>query len=200
MFTGIIQKLGKVNKKVLHQEGAFVDLEVGDLCKDLSIGDSISVNGVCSTVKSISGDVISVDYLSETLKKTTIGSLEIEEPVNLELAMTMSTKMGGHMVQGHVDTVGSILSFERKEPWSIVTISYPDSFGNFLVEKGSIAIDGVSLTLVDVQDDRFSCHLIPHTVEGTVFSKCKKDDKVNLEFDIVGKYLYKFYTQTQSKI
>ncbi|RAP32742.1 riboflavin synthase [Candidatus Marinamargulisbacteria bacterium SCGC AAA071-K20] len=197
MFTGLIQGLGRINSLSPHNEGALASLFVGAMSSEISIGDSISVNGVCSTVKTISDDIITIDYLSETLKKTTIGSLRDNDAVNLELAMTLNTKMGGHMVQGHVDCVGRIESFELKDPWSVVCIEFPEDFGKFLVEKGSISVDGVSLTLVDVQKSLFSCHLIPHTVENTVFSNYKKDDKVNLEFDIVGKYLYKFYSQTQ---
>ena len=128
MFTGLIQGLGKVCEVTSHHQGMLLDVNVDSMSKSLSVGDSLSLNGVCSTVKTILGETVSIEYLSETLRKTAIGELSSGDSVNLELAMTPSTRMGGHMVQGHVDIVGHVLSFEMKEPWSVVTISFPDFF------------------------------------------------------------------------
>lgn len=195
MFTGIIQSIGRIQAIEHYEGGAFVELACVNLINDLAIGDSLAVNGVCSTIKNKRESIVSIDYLSETLAKTTIGNLAVGDSVNLELAMQMNTRMGGHMIQGHVDCVGEIIDLGIAKPWSSVTVSYPEKFKHLLVEKGSISLDGISLTVVDVQNTQFTCHLIEHTVENTVFSKRQKGDKVNLEFDIVGKYLYRFYSQ-----
>ena len=156
------------------------------------VGDSVCVNGVCSTVTKMTATSVFFDYMEETLRKSNFDKLSVDDHVNLELSLTPSTKMGGHFVTGHIDCVGTISQFDIKDPWAILKIQFPDSFAPYIIPKGSVAIDGISLTVVDAGKNELSCHLIPHTLQETILSDKKVGDSVNLEFDMIGKYLFRF--------
>ncbi len=165
-----------------------VDPLVIDTRLGMRLGDSVSVNGACLTVARKTTTSFSVDLLNETRKKTNLGQLKAGAIVNLERALKASSRMGGHWVSGHVDEVGAIESMKDGE----IVVRFRSKFAPYLIPKGSITIDGVSLTVVDLGKRSFSCHLIPHTLHHTSLKDRKKGDLVNLEYDIVGKYLYRF--------
>ncbi|MBO0330841.1 riboflavin synthase [[Muricauda] lutisoli] len=188
MFTGIIETLGKVEK--LEKEGGNLHITVAsDITSELKIDQSVSHNGVCLTVVSINGDNYTVTAIEETLNKTNLGDLELGDEVNLERAMVLGARLDGHIVQGHVDQTAVCKSVEEKDgSWSY-TFGYDPELNNVTIEKGSITVDGVSLTVVDSQKDSFSVAIIPYTYEHTRFHTYKTGTKVNLEFDVVGKYV-----------
>ena len=193
MFTGIIQEVGYIKSIRPLEDGITTIIACSHMLEGIEIGESITVNGVCSTVTAFTEDGFQCDYMAETLSKTTFSELEKGMKVNLEKSLTPSSKLGGHFVTGHIDTVGRISKFEIKEPWGEIEISFSSDFAQYLIPKGSIAIDGISLTVVDVTDCTFTCHLIPHTLDETILHVKSKGDKVNLEFDMIGKYLYRFH-------
>ncbi len=193
MFTGLIKEVGLI--KSIQQLGNGLDVEIEcstDFANDIIIGDSISVNGVCSTAIKKTTSSFIVQYLEETLKKTTMSIIKETDIVNLEPCLTLQTKLGGHLVSGHVDDKGKITNFTHDGEWGVITISFNESFAPFIIPKGSIAIDGISLTVVDANKNSLSCHLIPHTQENTNLHKKAIGDYINLEFDQVGKYLFRF--------
>ncbi len=189
MFTGIIETLGYVRDIRSLTTGKEMVFECSSLTPQLKSGDSIAVNGVCSTAVNIQNNAFTVQYLAETLHKTTLSRFKIGERVNLELSVTPSSRMGGHFVLGHVDDVGRVENITRDEPWGVLTVSYLEKWRELLVPKGSIAVDGISLTIADLSDFQFTCHIIPFTFKQTRLAILKKGDKVNLEFDILGKYV-----------
>jgi riboflavin synthase len=154
-------------------------------------GDSVAVNGVCLTVVDPAGDTFAADVMRETLDRSSLGTLCPGDPVNLERAATLATRLGGHLVQGHVDGVGSIVDREPAQHWEAVRFSLPEGLGRYVVEKGSITVDGVSLTVVDVDGDTFSVGLIPTTLALTTLGRKGIGDPVNLEVDVIAKYVEK---------
>ena len=193
MFTGLIKEIGRIESITPLGNGREVMIGCSEaFSNDTEIGDSISINGVCSTVIEQTSIQFTVQFLEETLNKTSMNSIAINDKVNLEPCLTLQTKLGGHLVSGHVDDRGTIQSIKNDGQWAIMTISYDELFAPFLIPKGSIAIDGISLTIVDLSNTTFSCHLIPHTQENTNLHTKAEGDLVNLEFDQVGKYLYRF--------
>jgi riboflavin synthase len=194
MFTGIIESLGDV--KSIEKEGSNRKLTIrSDISNELKIDQSISHNGVCLTVTELHPNAHTVVAVNETLQKSSIGSLKVGDPVNLERCMIMNGRLDGHIVQGHVDGKGKCLNITDEAGSWVFTFSY-DSSENVLVEKGSISINGVSLTCFNVSDEKFSVAIIPYTFEHTNFKKMKKNDEVNLEFDIIGKYVHKLINKT----
>ncbi len=191
MFTGIVEELGTV--EALEDQGDAVRLTVrGPLVtSDASLGDSISVNGCCLTVVTHQDAVFTADVMRETLEKTSLGSLEPGARVNLERAVTAATRLGGHIVQGHVDGTGAVLRRTPSEHWEVVEISLPAALSRYLVEKGSITVDGISLTVFDVGADVFSVSLIPETLARTTLGIKQPGDVVNLEVDVIAKYVEK---------
>lgn len=194
MFTGIIQALGRIRKVTPKGNGISAWIEVGPLITNLKIGDSISVSGVCSTVIEKNKIEILVDYLEETLKKTTLKNCQVNNTVNLEICVTPNTPLGGHVVTGHIDCPGILGKCELNDPWGIIMVRIPAEFAKLVVRKGSIAIDGISLTIADIQDlgdegTDVTCHIIPHTWTNTILHTKQKGDSVNIEFDILGKYI-----------
>jgi len=188
MFTGIIETLGKVEK--LEKEGGNLHITVSStITSELKIDQSVSHNGVCLTVVSIDADQYTVTAIEETLSKTNLGELEVGELVNLERAMLMGARLDGHIVQGHVDQTASCTSIEEKDGSWVYTFAYDPKLNNVTIEKGSITVDGVSLTVVDSKKDSFSVAIIPYTHEHTCFHTYKVGDTINLEFDVVGKYV-----------
>ncbi len=201
MFTGIIEELGAV--EAIEDQGDAVRLSVrGPLVvSDAGDGDSIAVDGCCLTVVSHDGEVFTADVMRETLDKTSLGAFRPGTRVNLERAVTAEKRLGGHIVQGHVDGTGEIRSRTPSEHWEVVEIGLPDGMGRYLVDKGSITVDGVSLTVVTVTDDSFTVSLIPETLARTTLGIKQPGETVNLEVDVIAKHVEKLvgaYTKEQS--
>jgi riboflavin synthase len=189
MFTGIVEELGTV--EALEDQGDAVRLSVRGphVTVDTRLGDSIAVNGCCLTVAQRDGETFTADVMRETLDKTSLGALVPGGRVNLERAVTPLTRLGGHLVQGHVDATGRIASRTPSEHWEVVEVELPASLSRYLVDKGSITVDGVSLTVVEAGDDRFTVSLIPETLARTTLGLKQPGDLVNLEVDVVAKYV-----------
>jgi riboflavin synthase len=191
MFTGIVEELGTVER--IEDQGDAVRLSVyGPLVTtDAGLGDSIAVNGCCLTVVTNAEGVFTADVMHETLAKTSLGAFEPGTRVNLERAVTPATRLGGHIVQGHVDGTGAVISREPSQHWEVVKISVPADLERYIVEKGSITVDGISLTVVDVADGAFTVSLIPETLARTTLGFKQPGDVVNLEADVIAKYVEK---------
>lgn len=192
MFTGIVEELGRVAAiQELPDNAIRITIEGPIVLSDANLGDSICVNGVCLTVADQNGDQFTADVMSETINRTTIGDLLTGSQVNLERPVTLSTRLGGHLVQGHVDAVGEVSAREHSENWDVVTITPPKELLKYVVEKGSITIDGTSLTVSAVTNSTFSVSLIPSTLDKTTLGIRQIGDRVNLEVDILAKYVEK---------
>ena len=188
MFTGIIEDLGIV--KNLQTEGSNLHITVSSrLTSELKIDQSVAHNGVCLTVVSINGDEYTVTAIEETLIKTNLNTLQVNHSVNLERAMILGTRLDGHIVQGHVDQTAKCINIEQKDGSWVFTFEYDSVLNNVTIEKGSITINGVSLTVVNSQKNSFSVAIIPYTYEHTTFSTFETGTTVNLEFDVIGKYV-----------
>jgi riboflavin synthase len=189
MFTGIIEELGFVRSIAMRGENAHIVIGASIVLKGTIHGDSISVNGVCLTALDIERDSFAADVSRETLSRSTLGNLKTGTPVNLERAVTPATRLGGHIVQGHVDARGTFAGVEdHGESWT-VRISFPKDIGRYLVFKGSVAVEGISLTIANIGDDFFEVAIIPKTWEVTNLSQLKPGDGVNLEVDVIAKYV-----------
>lgn len=192
MFTGIVEETGVIkNISILGSSGQ-IQILAKKVLEGTHIGDSIAVNGICLTVTSIRGDAFTADVMAETVRRSSLGSLRAGDKVNLERAMAADGRFGGHIVSGHIDGTGTIKSLLREENAVWVTIETAPEIMRYIVEKGSICIDGISLTVARVTDGDFSVSVIPHTGEETTLLKKKPKDIVNLENDIVGKYVERF--------
>lgn len=190
MFTGLIQDLGTVSSIERGSDSAIITITTS-LTTSIHEGDSVSVNGVCLTATSITNDSFSADVMVQTLKLTSLKSIAEASPVNLELAATATTRLGGHMVQGHVDGVGRVSVIEPGEQWWKLVVEVPSNLLRYIVNQGSIAIDGVSLTVGEVNDDssQVTLWLIPETLTRTNLSSKKVGDEVNVEVDVIAKYV-----------
>lgn len=191
MFTGIIEEIGTVRRIEHGAKGARLTIQAKTVLEDTRIGDSIATNGVCLTVVSMTGDSFSADVMAESLRRSSLGTLQGSSPVNLERAMAANGRFGGHIVSGHIDGTGTIASQKREDNAVWVKIKTPAPLLRYIVEKGSIAIDGVSLTVAAVTDTDFSVSIIPHTGAQTILLGKKPGDPVNLECDVIGKYVEK---------
>ncbi len=191
MFTGIVQDVGKVAAMKNWGDNMLIAIHSGLVDEAVRVGDSIAVSGVCLTVASLeaASQRLTVTAVEETLRRTTIGRLRTNSPVNLELALRPEDRLGGHFVQGHVDAAGKCDRIDVLEGSWVITINFPIEFRELVVEKGSIAIDGVSLTAYGVSNASFKVSIIPHTLAATTLKNLKAGDLVNLEFDILGKYV-----------
>ena len=196
MFTGIIKKIGTVKKIDKKVDGIYFEFDTGDFSKDLKTGSSIAVDGVCLTVVSISNTIIGVDVISETLKRTTISDYREGSMVNLEKPMNFSEGLDGHLVQGHIDGTATILIREESNDNVVITFTMSAKLTKSVVEKGSIAIDGISMTVVEAHKETVSVALIPYTIQNTTLGSKKKGDKVNIETDIIGKYVGKYFSDS----
>ena len=196
MFTGIVEELGTV--AAVEDQGDAVRLTVTSplVLEDAAPGDSIAVNGCCLTVTEHDGSSWTADVMQETLDKTSLYGVRPGDPVNLERAVTADKRLGGHIVQGHVDGVGTVLGRTPSEHWEVVEISLPTELSRYLVDKGSITVDGVSLTVVEAGDDRFTVSLIPETLARTTLGTRQPGDRVNLEVDIIAKYVERLLPYT----
>ena len=189
MFTGIIEETGKVEAVAKGSNSAVITIAAVKVLEDTKIGDSIAVNGVCLTVTSISGRKFSADVMAETLRRSSLGSLKHGSMVNLERAMAANGRFGGHIVSGHIDGTGVIRSLIREENAIWVSIGTSPQILHLIVEKGSICIDGISLTVAKVEEEGFQVSVIPHTGEETTLLGKVPGDSVNLENDVIGKYV-----------
>jgi riboflavin synthase len=192
MFTGIVEELGEVVYLTdAGGDSAVIAVRGPVVTSDAQHGDSISVNGVCLTVIDNVDGVFTADVMGESLRRSSLGALRPGSPVNLERAATVGTRLGGHLVQGHVDGVGRIIAREPADEWEVLRFELPAELGRYVVEKGSITVDGVSLTVMEVTDDSFSVGLIPTTLKMTVLGAKAIGDPVNLEVDVIAKYVEK---------
>nr|WP_288452654.1 riboflavin synthase [uncultured Anaerostipes sp.] len=191
MFTGIIEELGKVVSLKRGSQAAVLTIEGNVIFDDLKLGDSVAVNGVCLTASHISGNVFQADVMNETFHRSSLGSLQKGDRVNLERAMAANGRFGGHMVAGHIDAAGELISKKKDDNAVWFTVKAPPQVMRYCVEKGSIALDGISLTIAELGEDTISVSMIPHTMEHTNFASKKIGDRVNLENDMVGKYVEK---------
>jgi riboflavin synthase len=201
MFTGIVEELGQVAHIEPLDDAVRLSVKGPEVAGDARPGDSIAVNGVCLTVVTNDDGVFTADVMLQTLAHTSLGALRVGAPVNLERAVTPTTRLGGHIVQGHVDGTGTIVSRTPSEHWELVTITLPSELSRYLVDKGSITVDGISLTVasladpVDSGDGSFTVSLIPETLARTTLGFKQPGDVVNLEVDVIAKYVEKMVTR-----
>ncbi|MER5649121.1 riboflavin synthase [Streptosporangium sp. NPDC002524] len=200
MFTGIVEELGEIAGIEPLSDAARLSIRGKTVTSDAGHGDSIAVNGVCLTVVDVEGEVFTADVMKETLDRSSLGALGPGSPVNLERAVRADQRLGGHIVQGHVDGTGVLLSREPAEHWEVVRISLPPELDRYVVEKGSIAVDGISLTVMGVGSGGFAVSLIPTTLGLTTLGAKRPGDPVNLEVDVIAKHVEKLvgaYTTTE---
>ncbi|CAN5871863.1 riboflavin synthase [soil metagenome] len=194
MFTGIIEELGKIASLDKHAGGAKIKISAKTVTAETSEGDSIAVNGVCLTALEIKPDSFAADVSQETLNRSTLGNLKIGSSVNLERAVTPATRLGGHIVQGHVDGRGKFLNAKQDGDFRTVRIGFPAEIGQYLVYKGSVSVEGISLTIANLADDYFEIAVIPKTWQLTNLPHLKPGDAVNLEADVIAKYVERILT------
>ena len=191
MFTGIVEELGTVAAIEEQADAIRLTIAASTVLEDVHLGDSISVNGCCLTVATTDGQTWTADVMQESLDKTSLGTLGLGDRVNLERAVTVEKRLGGHIVQGHVDGVGTLVALTPSEHWEVVEIRLPDGLGRYLVDKGSITVDGISLTVVETRGDTFTVSLIPETLARTTLGFRAPGDPVNLEADVLAKHVEK---------
>ncbi|MFS0863490.1 riboflavin synthase [Fredinandcohnia sp. 179-A 10B2 NHS] len=192
MFTGIIEEIGKIKRMNGSQDAIEIEISANKILKDVNLGDSIAVNGVCLTVTSYTTDGFTVDVMPETVKSTSLRTLHRNHPVNLERAMAANGRFGGHFISGHVDGIGKIVRKERKSNAVYYEIEVPEELHQFIIMRGSIAVDGTSLTVFGLSDKTFTISLIPHTLSETILKDKGIGDIVNVECDMLGKYVNQF--------
>ncbi len=198
MFTGLVQEIGMIAEIEKVEGGVRLSVEAPHSAPELSVNDSVAINGCCLTVVSKKANKFTVEAVEETLKKTTLGEFKQGSAVNLELAMQLNDRVGGHLVLGHVDGVGAVKSVsELKSSW-LFDVNIPPAFERYVIPVGSIAIDGVSLTVANIQNTVITVSIIPHTFEKTIFQFLRGGSNVNLEFDVIGKYIERLATKKSS--
>ncbi|MEU9342360.1 riboflavin synthase [Streptomyces sp. NPDC048278] len=197
MFTGIVEELGEVTAVENLGDASRFRLRGPVVTEGAQHGDSIAVNGVCLTVVEHEGEEFTADVMAETLKRSSLGALDVGSRVNLERPTAVGSRLGGHIVQGHVDGTGQVLARTPSEHWEIVRVSLPADLARYVVEKGSITVDGISLTVVEAGPDYFTVSLIPTTLDLTTLGRKQPGDPVNLEVDIVAKYVERLLANTQ---
>lgn len=192
MFTGIIEEIGVIKSVRSGTRSAILEIGASKVLSATQIGESISVNGVCLTVTTMGATSFTADAMPETLKRSNLGELRPGSPVNLERALRLGDRFGGHIVSGHIDGTGSVISLKEDENAIWICVAAEATLLRYIIDKGSIAIDGVSLTVVNVEDDRFYVSVIPHTRKETILCAKTPGSKVNLECDVVAKYIERF--------
>lgn len=205
MFTGIVEEIGTIAHIQRGQYSARLTIRATKVLEDAKLGDSIAVNGICLTVTSVDAGTFQADVMHETLNRSTLAKLKQGSCVNLERAMSANGRLGGHIVSGHVDGMGRIVEIRQDDTAIWYTIQTETAIMRYIIEKGSVAIDGISLTVARVEADRFSVSAIPHTVQETILKERREGDCVNLENDMIGKYIEKLLqpvteTPTQGRI
>lgn len=196
MFTGIVEEVGKV--KAIGN--GILQIEAAKVLEDVQLGDSIAVNGICLTVTSFSSHSFQADVMPETLKRTSLGELKLGSPVNLERALTLASRLGGHIVSGHIDGTGRIVSLKDDKNAILMKIQAEGSILRYIVEKGSVALDGISLTVVQVSNRDFTVSLIPHTRQATNLYAKGEGSLINIENDVVGKYVEKLLQPAENTV
>lgn len=191
MFTGIIEEIGTVKGVKRGNRSVVLEVQAKKVLEDLKVGDSIATNGVCLTVTSFTGSVFCADVMPETMQRSNLGELRAGDRVNLERALTLNGRLGGHIVSGHIDGTGKIVGQEKDENAIWISVATSGELLRYIVDKGSITIDGISLTVVSVNDAGFTVSIIPHTQDETTLVKKKIGDTVNLENDVIAKYVEK---------
>lgn len=199
MFTGIVEELGTIRSIQVKPQGATLEIQATDVLSDAKVGDSISVEGACLTIRFLTSETFTVDVSAETLRRTTLGERKIGEQVNLERSLRLSDRLGGHLVLGHVDEVATIRSWKDEGDASVMQVTMSRTTKPYIAYKGSITIDGVSLTVSNLLADAFEVTLIPHTKDVTTFGTKRNGAKVNLEVDIVARYLETLLKNTEDK-
>lgn len=199
MFTGIIEKMGVVRGMIRKGEDARLEVETGLDVKDVRVGDSISVNGACLTVVAMTGRGFTADVSAETLSRTNLGTLKAGDRLNLEKSLRLNDFLGGHMVLGHVDALGKIFEKKVRANSIVFGVEVDERLARYIVEKGSVAVDGISLTVNECKNNRFYVNIIPHTVRETTLGFKKAGDAVNIETDILGKYVEKLLQHDQGR-
>ena len=191
MFTGLIAELGRITAVEKGESSAVFTIAAPQLISQIALGDSVAVNGVCLTATSIAGDAFTADVMVQTLAVTSLSQLSVGSPVNLELAALLNTRMGGHMVQGHVDGIANVVGLTPGEKWAQFEITVPEKLAKYIVNQGSICLDGVSLTVGEINDSNnvVTVWLIPETLERTNLSTKKSGDLINIEVDVLAKYV-----------
>lgn len=192
MFTGLIEEIGIMESAAKGEKSMKLTIRAKKVLENVRLGDSISTNGVCLTVASFTSSSFTVDVMPETMRKTNLGKLQKGSPVNLERALKLSDRLGGHIVSGHIDGTGTIKEYKDEDNATWLTVETTSEVIKYIIPKGSVAIDGTSLTVVDTDKNSFRVSLIPVTKEETILLKKKAGDEVNLECDIVGKYIERF--------
>jgi len=199
MFTGIIEELGVVRALKKGVDSAAIAVQAAVVTADVKLGNSIAVNGVCLTVVEFSRTGFSAEMMAETLRTTDLGGLRPGDRVNLERALSPAGRLGGHIVSGHIDGVGEIKSVVREDIAQVFTVAAPDAVMRYVIKKGSIAVDGISLTVADFGEGSFSVSIIPHTAAKTTLGFKKQGDKVNLESDVIAKYVERLFPGADAK-
>ncbi|MEI7811359.1 MAG: riboflavin synthase [Ignavibacteria bacterium] len=197
MFTGLIEEIGTIKQLRPFGNGLEIAVSARKVTEDFQTGDSISINGVCHTVTSFTKESFNVIAVVETIKKTTIGRLKLNEKVNLERSLTPDRRLGGHFVLGHVDATGKILNIKKLSGSYLVDITYPKEFGKYIINVGAIAVDGISLTIARSDDLSLTVSVIPHSWNETNLSVRSAGSEVNLEFDVLGKYVAKILNKDE---
>jgi len=192
MFTGLIEEIGKVEVIIKSAKSARISIKADKILKGIKVGDSISTNGVCLTVTSFSRNNFTVDVMAETMRKSNLNEITPGGTVNLERALCVGDRLGGHIVSGHIDGIGTIKNYAQEDNAVWITVTTTTEILKFIVDKGSISIDGVSLTVAYVDDTKFKVSIIPHTKDKTTLLYKKANEQVNLECDVIGKYIERF--------
>jgi len=196
MFTGIIEEIGKITAINKTKTGASLKIKTNNIHSDAKLGDSICIDGVCLSVTDIKGNILKFDVIYETLRRTTLSELKVNDSINLERSLRADSRLGGHFVSGHIDYKASIEQILKGRDGTGFKISLPREFSRLVAEKGSIALDGVSLTVAEITKTSFTVYLIPHTLKVTTLGSKKKTDLVNIEIDILAKYLARHTQKT----
>ena len=199
MFTGIVEELGTIRSIQIKSQDAILEIQATEVLSDAKVGDSISIDGACLTIRFLTSETFTVDVSAETLRLTTLGERKVGERVNLERSLRLSDRLGGHLVLGHVDEVATIRSWKDEGDASVMQVTMSRTTKPYIAYKGSITIDGVSLTVSNVLADAFEVTLIPHTKHVTTFGTKRDGAKVNLEVDIVARYLETLLKNTEDK-
>jgi riboflavin synthase len=198
MFTGLIEEIGTIKAISPLGGGKTIEVSAKKILDDVKVDDSVSIEGVCQTVVSVASTSFVVEAVEETLRKTNFNKLSIGKKVNLERAMRLNDRLGGHLVQGHADCTGTIRQIRRETTGILIQVAYPSEYAKYLVRTGSVCVNGVSLTIARLDGGSFTVSIIPHTFNNTSFQFLKNGDSVNLEFDIIGKYLEKLLAGGQN--
>ena len=199
MFTGIVEELGTIRNIQRKSEGVILEIQARNVLADAEIGDSIAVDGACLTIRSLAPEAFTADISAETLRRTTLGERRVGEQVNLERSLRLSDRLGGHLVLGHVDEVATICGWEDEGDASLMQVTMSNTLKRYIAYKGSITVDGISLTVSGIHADAFEVALIPHTKQVTTLGTKRNGAKVNLEVDIVARYIETLLKNTEAQ-